>query len=206
MGQRYRAARCPRERSHLQIIWLLSQGRSEREVAAVTGYGQRWIAEVVFTQTTKTHLLTAGAEGDDVADLDLAAGDQHAIDQQLDQLPLPSEVGVGQARLNPPAEVRSRCRPARELRLAINLGFQLVGLGTQRLRPVFHRLSATLVFRQGNDSKLVCLGQALQLPLKPELALAQLFAPGLEFLRQPSTAMRPGQGLGDVLRLGEQRA
>ena len=47
MGQRYRAARQPIERSHLQIVWLVSQGRSEREVAAVTGYGQRWIAEIV---------------------------------------------------------------------------------------------------------------------------------------------------------------
>ena len=47
MGQRYRAARCPLTRSHLQIVWLLSQGRSAREVAAATGYGQRWIAEIV---------------------------------------------------------------------------------------------------------------------------------------------------------------
>jgi transposase len=47
LGQRYRAARQPIERSHLQIVWLVSQGRSEREVAAVTGYGQRWIAEIV---------------------------------------------------------------------------------------------------------------------------------------------------------------
>jgi transposase len=47
LGQRYRAARQPIERSHLQIVWLLSQGRSEREVALVTGYGQRWIAEIV---------------------------------------------------------------------------------------------------------------------------------------------------------------
>ena len=36
LGQRYRAARCPVERSHLQIVWLLSLGRSEREVAQVT--------------------------------------------------------------------------------------------------------------------------------------------------------------------------
>jgi transposase len=35
------------ERSHLQIVWLLSQGWSEREVARVTGYGRRWIAEIV---------------------------------------------------------------------------------------------------------------------------------------------------------------
>jgi len=47
LGQRFRAARQPIERSHLQIVWLLSQGRREREVAAVTGYGQRWVAEIV---------------------------------------------------------------------------------------------------------------------------------------------------------------
>src|ERR671938_1771417 len=46
LGQRYRAARSPVERSHLQIVWLLSQGRSEREGAQVSGYGRRWIAEI----------------------------------------------------------------------------------------------------------------------------------------------------------------
>src|SRR3954447_20780792 len=47
LGQRYRAARSPIERSQLQIVWLLSRGRGEREVAQVTGYGRRWAAEVV---------------------------------------------------------------------------------------------------------------------------------------------------------------
>src|SRR5215208_6153427 len=47
LGQRHRAARQPIERSHLQIVWLVSQGRSEREVALVTGHGRRWIAEIV---------------------------------------------------------------------------------------------------------------------------------------------------------------
>jgi transposase len=47
LGQRYRAARSPVERSHLQIVWLLNQGRDEREVAQVTGYGRRWVVEVV---------------------------------------------------------------------------------------------------------------------------------------------------------------
>lgn len=47
LGQRYRAARQAIERSHLQIVWLLSQGWSEREVALVTGYGRRWVAEIV---------------------------------------------------------------------------------------------------------------------------------------------------------------
>src|SRR3954451_18432128 len=47
LGQRYRAAGDAIERSHLQIVWLLSQGRDEREVAQATGYGRRWIAEIV---------------------------------------------------------------------------------------------------------------------------------------------------------------
>ncbi|MEK0085047.1 hypothetical protein [Benzoatithermus flavus] len=47
MGQRHRAARQPGERSHLQIVRFSSQGRSECEVALVSGYGQRWIAEIV---------------------------------------------------------------------------------------------------------------------------------------------------------------
>jgi transposase len=47
LGQRYRAARSPIERSHLQIVWLLSQGRDEREVARVAGYGRRWVGEIV---------------------------------------------------------------------------------------------------------------------------------------------------------------
>src|SRR3954452_17443235 len=46
LGQRYRAARSPVERSHLQIVWLLSRGRSEREVAQVTGYRRRWVGQV----------------------------------------------------------------------------------------------------------------------------------------------------------------
>src|SRR5688500_11673336 len=47
LGQRYRAARQPIERSDLQIVWLSSQGRSEREVAAATGDGARWITAIV---------------------------------------------------------------------------------------------------------------------------------------------------------------
>src|SRR3954452_6345979 len=46
LGQRYRAARSPIERSHLQAVWLVSRGRSERAVAQVTGYGRRWVGEV----------------------------------------------------------------------------------------------------------------------------------------------------------------
>jgi transposase len=43
----YRRARDPVERSHVQIVWLLAQGKPRAEVAAVTGDGVRWIGEIV---------------------------------------------------------------------------------------------------------------------------------------------------------------
>ena len=47
LGQRYRAARDRVERSHLQVVWLVRQGRSGREVARIMGYSERWVAEIV---------------------------------------------------------------------------------------------------------------------------------------------------------------
>jgi transposase len=46
LEKRYRKARDPVERSHYQIVWLLSQGKLTREVAASTGYSPEWIREV----------------------------------------------------------------------------------------------------------------------------------------------------------------
>jgi transposase len=45
---RYRQAKDPVERSHYQIIWLLSQGRPSEEVASITGYSRSWIYELVW--------------------------------------------------------------------------------------------------------------------------------------------------------------
>jgi transposase len=38
LARRYRQATDPHERSHYQIVWLVSQGRLTREVVATTGY------------------------------------------------------------------------------------------------------------------------------------------------------------------------
>jgi transposase len=46
LEQRYRAAKEPNERTWWQILWLLSQGRTGREVAAVTGYSPYWIGQI----------------------------------------------------------------------------------------------------------------------------------------------------------------
>jgi transposase len=43
---RYRKAKDPVERSHLQIVWLLSEGRRTEEVCQVTGYSPGWVRKV----------------------------------------------------------------------------------------------------------------------------------------------------------------
>ncbi len=46
--QRYRDASKPVERTHYQIIWLLTQGKPTKEVATLTGYSRSWIYELVW--------------------------------------------------------------------------------------------------------------------------------------------------------------
>jgi transposase len=46
LEDRYRQTRDPVERTHYQIVWLLSQGKLTREVADATGYSPEWIREV----------------------------------------------------------------------------------------------------------------------------------------------------------------
>jgi len=48
LERRYKAASEGIERSHLQIIWLLSQGHTAKFVAEVTGYSAAWISHLVW--------------------------------------------------------------------------------------------------------------------------------------------------------------
>jgi transposase len=48
LERRYKAADDGIERGHLQIIWLLSQGRSAKFVAEVTGYTPTWVSKILW--------------------------------------------------------------------------------------------------------------------------------------------------------------
>ncbi len=121
---------------------------------------------------TKAPALAVGAERDDVADFHLTPGHDDAVDQQRHDLAAPGNIGVGQAGLNPPAEVRGRCGPAGEPRVPVGLGFQLRGLGAQALHALVRRLPSALVFRQRHDPDQIRVGQALHLPFEPALTAA----------------------------------
>jgi hypothetical protein len=52
MEKRYRSATDSVERSHWQILWLLSSGKSSTEVGQVTGYCVDWIRKIVRRYNT----------------------------------------------------------------------------------------------------------------------------------------------------------
>jgi transposase len=46
LEHRYRKAKDPVERSHHQIVWLLSEGKRTEEVCEVTGYSPGWVRKI----------------------------------------------------------------------------------------------------------------------------------------------------------------
>ncbi len=46
LENRYRKARDPVARSHYQIVWLISEGKSTTEVMEVTGYSRGWVQQL----------------------------------------------------------------------------------------------------------------------------------------------------------------
>jgi transposase len=46
LEHRFKKAKDPVERSHLQIVWLLSEGKRTEEVSEVTGYSPGWVRKI----------------------------------------------------------------------------------------------------------------------------------------------------------------
>src|SRR5215213_12040231 len=66
-------------------------------------------ASIVCSQSRKGRVLPLRAGWDDITDLDGTVGDDHAVDQQFEQCPLPVEICCSQAF----CRGRSKSRPLR---------------------------------------------------------------------------------------------
>ena len=93
----------------------------------------RWRTEMVFPQLAKRAMRPVGGDREHVADLDVAVGDDHAVDEQLGQLPPLGEGGGGQPGPDGLAECLDPVGDGAEFQLLPGRGVQLALLGEQRV-------------------------------------------------------------------------
>jgi hypothetical protein len=132
---------------------------------------------------TKTHLLAACRGRDHVADLDLLIRDDHAVDQQFDQLAFVFKAGLLEPRAHPLAKLLHGLGDPCQLHVFGGAGFQLTQLGGESLQPLFQFLPSPLVFFQENHARQIGLRQPLDLVLDIHARLAQILPTRLQFLR-----------------------
>ena len=97
--------------------WIVAMSEAPGYLTTLD-YARRWGIEVVFPQMTKADVFAFGAGRQHVTDLDFGVGDDHAVDEQLHELPALLEVGLRQPALHACAERLERCRHPGELLLA----------------------------------------------------------------------------------------
>ena len=102
-----------------------------REIAVL--YSERWQIEMVFTQLAKRAVRPVGGGREHVADLDVAVGDDDAVDEQLGQLPPLLEGGGGQAGADGLAECLDSVGDSAEFQPLPGGGIELALLGEQRV-------------------------------------------------------------------------
>ena len=78
-------------------------------------FTRRWSCSIVQSQMTKTDLLARPVRRHHVADLHLAVGDDHPVDQELDQGPSLLEGGLGQTLPHPSGRTPRWSRTARRV-------------------------------------------------------------------------------------------
>jgi DDE superfamily endonuclease len=167
---------------------------------------RRFDLEIVCTQVTKPGLGAGRGGRDHVADLHLAVGDHHPVDQQLHQLAALLEPGLVQAHPQLLQHGRHRVGDRAHLDQPLTLGGDLPLAGQQvRLLsgkgPVL-ALEADQVDHLGQVSLQKPL--ALACHARPDAAQGRL--PAAQLPRHPGAAVGALQRLGDQLRLAEDGA
>src|SRR6266511_4156887 len=114
-------------------------------------YADRWPVEMVFPQLAKARVRALGCGGQRVADLDLAVGHDHPVDEQLHQQPPLGERGRGQPVPDGPAETLDPVGDSAKLQPLLRDRVQLVLLVGQGGPAALQLPSLALELAQGDD-------------------------------------------------------
>jgi hypothetical protein len=123
----------------------------------------RELVEMVFSQLAKGPVRSVGRGWQHVADLDVAAGDDHAVDEQLGQLPSLGEGGGGQPGPDGLAECLDPVGDSGEFQPLLGSGVQLTLLGLERGAAAVQFLPFAFQLRQRDHFGQVGVQQPLLL-------------------------------------------
>jgi putative transposase len=144
---------------------------------------RRWVVEIVFTQMTKPDMLAGWARRNDVADLHVAVGYHHTVDQHHTQLPFPLKRGISEAAPDALTKGLDGTRPASNLAVPVGFASQVLFLADQGLSCLLPLATASLVLLQGDTRMPVGVRQTVQVLGYTRPSFAQMLTPRLECLR-----------------------
>ena len=134
-----------------RLITTLLDHRRYPAAELAACYAWRWAIEMVFTQLAKGPVRPVGGGREHVADLDLAVGDDNAVDEQLGQQPPLGEGGGGQPGPDGLAECLDPVGDGAEFQLLPGRGVQLALLGEQRGAAAVQVLALAFQLGKGDD-------------------------------------------------------
>jgi hypothetical protein len=112
---------------------------------------------------TKPDLLASPVRRHPVADLHLAIGDDHPVDQEFDEGPSLLECRLGQPSPHSPAEIRDGAGEPGKLVLPIRLRFEPSRLPLELPLAILEVTPAPPIFVEPHDPSEIGLGQPLEL-------------------------------------------
>jgi len=108
-------------------------------------YACRWHIEIVQSQMTKPHMLTALGGGDHIADLHLLSRHDDPIDEQFDELAFLLKGSLSQSLLHTLTKGFDGLHHFSQLIVALNVYLQLTYLRSKRLQSLLQVVSSALV-------------------------------------------------------------
>jgi hypothetical protein len=129
----------------------------------ISSYHQLWRIEMVFPQLAKGAVRPVGRGREHVADVDLVIGDDHAVDEQLGQLPPLLEGSGSQAGPGGLAECLDAVGNGLQFHPLGGGGVELPLLGQQSGMPAVQVLAFALELSQGDDLSQVGVHEPLLL-------------------------------------------
>jgi hypothetical protein len=153
-------------------------------------YKRRWKIEIVHPQMTKPNGGTVAGGGEDVADLDLAIGDNDAVNQEFDERPPLLESRCVQSVADLGAKRLERLGDRAQGDMLLRYGVELALLSLQGLLSTGQLVCLAFKGRQGEDFGEIGVEQALLGHVQLRQGMAQRRLPGLQLLGQPVPTMR----------------